>query len=293
MRPVSVILNRSSGSAAGKIDDLRALMMRSGLNHALIDVDSGEIEPAATRAADNGHVLVAAGGDGTVSTIAAVAVRRRSTLGVLPLGTLNHFARDAGIPLDLEEAVATIAAGQTRALDVGVMNDAIFLNNASLGLYPQLVWERQQEQSRGRRKSIAFLIALARTWRRYPTVGVHMRVDDVSLVRRTPFVFVGNGEYRSEGLGLGTRASLNGGTLSVYLAPGVSREEFLRLPIRALRGQLRHDAKFETFRAYDIRIETGHPRIDVALDGELRSYEPPLSFSIQPGALTTLVPGDA
>jgi diacylglycerol kinase family enzyme len=240
-----------------------------------------------------GRVLVAAGGDGTVSTVAGVAVQTRATFGVIPLGTLNHFARDAGIPLDLEKAIAAIVEGRTRALDVGAMNEAIFVNNASLGLYPHLVWERQQEQSRGRGKSVAFLVALARTWRRYPTVGVHMTVDDVALVRRTPFVFVGNGEYRAEGVGLGTRASLNGGTLCVHLAPWVGRLEFLQLPIRALRGQLRNDARFESFRACDIRIETGDSRIDVALDGELRSYDTPLRFSIRRGALTTLVPAEA
>jgi diacylglycerol kinase family enzyme len=133
------------------------------------------------------------------------------------------------------------------------------------------------------------VIAAARTWRRYPTVGVHLVVDDVRLVRRTPFVFIGNGEYRAEGMGLGTRASLNNGTLSVYLAPGVGREEFLRLPIRALRGQLRNDLTFESFRARDITIETSARHIDVALDGELKTTDTPLRFSMRRGALTTFV----
>ena len=293
MRPVTVIVNRSSGSAAAKTKDLAELLARAGFTDAPVEVEGGEIVAAATRAASAGRGLVAAGGDGTVSTVAAVAVQTRATFGVIPLGTLNHFARDAGIPLDLDKAIATVAAGRTRPLDVGVMNDTIFVNNASLGLYPQLVWERQREQSRGRRKSIAFLVALARTLRRYRTVGVHMTVDNVVLVRRTPFVFIGNGEYRAEGVGLGTRASLNGGTLCVHLAPGVGRLEFLRLPLRALGGQLRTDAKFESFRACDIRIETGYRRIDVALDGELHSYETPLHFSIRRAALNTFLPEDA
>ena len=293
MRPVSVIVNPSSGSAATKIGDLRSLVANAGLKAEVFQVSGTEISAAAARAARAGHVLVAAGGDGTASTVASVAVRTGATFGVIPLGTLNHFARDAGIPLELDKAVATIAAGGTRALDVGVMNDATFINNASLGLYPQLVWERQREQSRGRGKSIAFLIALVRTWRRYPTVGVHITVDDVELLRRTPFVFIGNGEYRAEGMDLGTRASLNSATLSVYLAPGVGRLEFLQLPIRALRGRLRDDVKFESFRACDIRIETRGRLIDVALDGELRSEETPLRCSIKRGVLTTLVPKEA
>ena len=290
MRTVSVILNRSSGSAAAKIEALQSLVANAGLKADVLQVSGAEIATAALRAARAGHVLVAAGGDGTASTVAGVAVRHGATFGVIPLGTLNHFARDAGIPLELDKAVATIAAGGTRALDVGIMNDATFINNVSLGLYPQLVWERQREQSRGRRKSVAFLIALVRTWRRYPTVGVHMTVDSVELLRRTPFVFIGNGEYHAEGMDLGTRASLNSGTLSVYLAPGVGRLEFLQLPIRALRGRLRDAVKFESFPACDIRIETRGRLIDVALDGELRSEKTPLRCTIRRGALTTLVP---
>lgn len=293
MRQVSVIVNRSSGSAASKIDDLQSIVANAGLKADVIQVSGAEITAAATHAARAGHVLVAAGGDGTASTVAGVAVRSGATFGVIPLGTLNHFARDAGIPLELDKAVATVAAGATRALDIGVMNDTTFINNASLGLYPRLVWERQQEQSRGRRKSVAFLVALARTWRRYPTIGVHMTVDGVDLVRRTPFVFIGNGEYRAEGMGLGTRASLDGGTLSVYLAPGVGRLEFLRLPIRALCGRLGDDVKFEALRACDIRLDTRARRIDIALDGELRSEETPITCSIRRGALTTLVPKGA
>ena len=290
MRPVTVIVNRSSGSAAAKVEEVRAALASAHVNAEIVEVSGAGIADAATHAAQAGRAIVAAGGDGTASTVAGVAVRSGATFGVIALGTLNHFARDAGIPLAVDEAVATIAAGRTRALDVGVMNEVAFLNNASLGLYPWLVWEREQEQSRGRRKFIAFAIAVARTWRRYPTVGVQMVVDDVTLVRRTPFVFIGNGEYSAEGMSLGTRASLNNGRLSVYLAPGVGREEFLRLPIRALRGQLRNDVKFESFRACDITIATAAARIDVALDGELKTTDTPLRLSVRRGALTTLVP---
>ena len=292
MRRVTIILNRSSGSVAAKADDLEPLLARTGLDADVIRVSGAEIADAARRAASAGRVVVAAGGDGTASTVAGVAVQTGATFGVIPLGTLNHFARDAGIPLELEQAVAAIAAGHTRPLDVGITNGAIFINNVSLGLYPQLVWEREREQRRGRRKSLAFFIALARTWRRYPTVTVHMTVDNVPLVRRTPFVFIGNGEYRAEGMELGTRASLNGATLSVYLAPGVGRLEFLQLPIRALRGALRNHAKFEGFRACEIRIETAASRVQVGLDGELKVMDNPLRVAIRRAALETIVPGN-
>jgi diacylglycerol kinase family enzyme len=151
------------------------------------------------------------------------------------------------------------------------------------------VWEREEQRGRGRAKWTAFAIALVRTWGRYPTVHVRMTVDGVPLVRRTPFVFVGNGEYRAEGLGLGTRASL-GGTLSIYSAPGIDRFELAMLPIQALAGRLGPEVKFEAVNACDITIDTRRAAVDLAVDGELRSVAAPLRYTLRRRALTALVP---
>jgi diacylglycerol kinase family enzyme len=214
-----------------------------------------------------------------------------STFGVIPLGTLNHFARDAGIPVNPAKAAAVVAAGHTRELDVGAMNGLTFVNNLSLGLYPRLVWEREREQHRGRRKWTAFAVALVRTWQRYPTMSVSLEVDGVRLRRRTPFVFIGNGEYQAEGLGLGRRSAIADGQLSIYLAPGVGQFELLELPIRALAGRLAADVKFEIFHACEVDIESVHPIFGVALDGELKTdVHSPLHCKVLPCALRTLVP---
>jgi diacylglycerol kinase family enzyme len=288
-RSIAVIFNRSSGSAEAKGAKLDEALARAALPATVVRVGGSEVAAAAERAASAGHVLVAAGGDGTVSTVASVAVNAGSVFGVIPLGTLNHFARDAGIPTDLDEAIATVAAGHSRQLDVGDVNGVTFINNTSLGLYPRLVWEREQERCRGRGKWTAFAIALARTWRRYPTVHVRMIVDGLPLIRRTPFVFVGNGVYRAEGLGVGTRDSL-GGTLSIYSAPDVERFEFPMLPIRALAGRLGADVNFEAFKACEITIDTRRQAVDLAVDGELRSVRAPLRYTVRSRALTALVP---
>jgi diacylglycerol kinase family enzyme len=290
MDPITIILNESSGSASSKSQALEEAVRDAGIDAAFARVSGKEIAAAAERAAGRGDVLVAAGGDGTVSTVAAVAVNTRSTFGVIPLGTLNHFARDAGIPVDLQSAVATIAAGHTQLLNVGDMNGTIFLNNASLGIYPKLVWEREVERGRGRRKWPAFAVALFRTWQRYPIIRTRMTVDGVPLERSTPFVFVGNGEYQAEGLGVGKRESLASGVLSAYLAPGVDRYEFLMLPARALMGRLAADVKFESFRGCEVNIEPRSRAVDVALDGELRTVAPPLRCTVRTGALRTLLP---
>jgi diacylglycerol kinase family enzyme len=289
---VTVIVNARAGGGEGtRAAEISRAFSRVGASASVQLADGGrELIDLAERAAAKGDLLVAAGGDGTVNAVASVAVRNGATLGVVPLGTLNHFARDAGIPLDTDAAVRAIAARHVRALDVAEVNGRVFVNNSSLGLYPRLVWERQQEQQRGRRKWIAFGIALLRTWRRYRTLTVRLSIDGREHVRRTPFVFIGNNEYTAEGLQLGGRAALDRGNLSVYVAPQCGRLELLALPFRALAGKLDAAVTFEGFLARDVRVHTARPRVSVAMDGEVTIAQAPLHYRIRPGALRVIVP---
>jgi diacylglycerol kinase family enzyme len=285
----TILVNERSGCAeSGRRNEIGEAFSQAGLAARLVVVDGANVIDEAERAARAGDVIVAAGGDGTVSSVAAVAVASGATLGVLPLGTLNHFARDAGIPTTLPEAVRTIADGYARDLDVGESNGRVFVNNVSLGLYPRLVWERERERRHGRGKWTAFAIAIARTWRGYRTMTVRMSLDGVERIRRTPFVFIGNGEYVAEGLGLGTRA-LVGGHLSVYTAPECGAGELVAMPMRALLKRLK-PVELEVSIATDIAIDTAHATVSVAFDGELRAAHPPLRFAIRRQALRTLLP---
>lgn len=290
-QPISVIVNTQSGRAAAVHVKLQDTITRSGVEASVIPCAGPEIRAAAEHAAARGHVLVAGGGDGTVSTVAAVAMAAGRTFGVIPLGTLNHFARDAGIPLDIDAAVGVIAGGCTRALGIGKLNGRTFVNNVSVGLYPQLVRERIVEQSRGRGKRISLAIALLRTWRSYPCLTVKVAADGVPFVRQTPFVFIGNGEYRAEGLGFGRRVSLDAGRLSIFMAPGVSRAELAALSLRALAGRLGSDPRFESRLASEVSIETPSHDLELAVDGELARERSPLRCRIHPRTLRTLVPG--
>jgi diacylglycerol kinase family enzyme len=251
-----------------------------------------DIAAEAEKAAADG-VIVAAGGDGTVSAVAGVAVRTGATLGVLPLGTLNHFARDAGIPLDLTEAASIIHHGTIRTVDVGELNDRIFLNNASFGIYARLVWERRAEERRGYGKWSAFSIALVKTWWSYRTLTLRLSLDGTPVLRRSPFLFIGNGEYQAEGIDIGARPSLESGRLSAYVAPECGRIELLAMPFRALAGRLSPEVKFEAFAAREITIEPSRSSIGLALDGEIVVARPPLHCRIRPHALRVLTPGSA
>src|SRR5258708_12993481 len=209
-RPVfTLLMNTTSGSFTDETrEQITAAFARTGLEARIVAATGPEIKGAAEKAASAGDTLVAAGGDGTVSTVAAGAVTSGATFGVIPLGTLNHFARDAGIPADVDAAVATLAAGHAALLDTGELNGRTYVNNASFGFYARIVRERQLEQRRGHAKWIALAIGLARAWRRYHQMTVRLTVDGQALARRTPFVFVANGEYAGEGATLAPRPPL-------------------------------------------------------------------------------------
>jgi diacylglycerol kinase family enzyme len=290
---MSVIINERSGPRAEEDQGagIQARFAAEGMTVRLERVrHGGDIAARARQAAARGDLLVAAGGDGTVGTVAAVAVESGTTLGVLPTGTLNHFAKDAGIPLDLSQAVRTIVAGHVRAVDVGEVNGRIFVNNSSIGLYARMVWERHLEQRKGRSKWTAFAVAMARTWRRYPTLVAHLTVAGTQHVFRTPFIFVGNNAYFAEGFNLGARAALDRGELSIFVAPQCGRFEILAMPFLGLVHRLDADPHFARLDAKEVSIELSRPRLRVATDGEVALLTPPLQYRVRPGALRLFVP---
>lgn len=293
---ISIIVNARSGkgSKPDAGEELQRLFAARGARVRLERVPSPlDIGARARQAAARGDIIVAAGGDGTVGTVAGVAVDTGATLAVLPLGTLNHFAKDAGIPQDLEQAVGTILSGARREVDVAEVNGRIFINNSSVGIYPRMVWEREAEQRRGRRKWTAFGIAVMRTWRRYRMVVARIAIDGTEAVVRTPFVFVGNNEYKAEGFELGGRTTLDEGRLSIFLAPECGRFEFLSLPFRALLKRLDGGAPFAAFSAGTLTVDVPYPRVSVALDGEVVMMRSPLVYRVRPRALKVIAPAPA
>ena len=249
-----------------------------------------EIDTWLDRVAAGCDVMVAAGGDGTVSAVATAAMRAGKTLAIIPAGTLNHFARDARIPTELDQAMAVIGNGHERAFDVGVVNGQFFLNNVSLGSYPRMVNYRDALEARGRSRPVAAAIAIARTWIHLHKITAIMSIDGRALTRRSPFIVVGNGSYMLTGLSLGKREEISDGRLSLYVAPSTGRIGVLSLPFRALMGRLEEYERFETICAEKITATFRHRRIHTGIDGEVRVLESPLDFELRRGALRVLVP---
>jgi len=294
--PVAVIVNASAHSdgAAQVSSELERYFDAAKLKIEIKLAKSGEEVLAEVGAAvvSKPAMIVVGGGDGTLNSAAGLLIGSGIALGVLPLGTLNHFAKDLQIPVDLEQAVAVIAAGHAVEVDVAAVNDRFFLNNASIGIYPKLVEHRdQQQQWLGRGKWPAFLWAAFSVLRRYPFVEVVLEVDGKSLARRTPFVFVGNNRYEMEGFRIGARARLNAAELSLYVANRTGRFGLVRLALRALLGRLDQAADFDTACAKHINVKARRSRMHVATDGEIGVMETPLRFRILPAALRVIVPG--
>jgi len=293
-RTIDVIINASSG--ASEKEETRAqlaeLFRESGVDARISHATSGEelVELAQWAANGDAGTVVAGGGDGTINGVASCLIDTDKTLGVLPLGTLNHFAKDLKIPLDLEGAVKTIIANHVVAVDAGEVNGHIFINNSSLGLYPRLVHEREQKQRLGHGKWPAFVWAAFSVMRRYPFLDVRLRVDGKEISSRTPFVFVGNNEYEMENLNIGRRARLDAGELSLYFSHRMRRLGLVGLALRALVGRVENAQEFIRMRATEFSVETPRTAIRVATDGEVMMMTPPLRYRVRPGALKVIVP---
>ncbi|HYZ61362.1 MAG TPA: diacylglycerol kinase family protein [Acetobacteraceae bacterium] len=292
-REVTCILNCRAGSHEAARS--QALIERVAAEHGrqcrvVLCHEGEDLAVLARQARAEGGLVVAGGGDGTVNAVAATLLDSQASLGVLPLGTLNHFAKDLHIPLDLESAVRTLFTGTSVRVDVGEVNGRIFLNNSSVGLYPQIVLEREQQQRRGHSKWVAFVHAVAHVMRRGVTLRITIEHDhERPRSLQTPFLFVGNNRYTATGLEIGTRARLDCGVLWLCAAPRANRVKLLLLALGALFGRI-SDADLTRRDLTRALIRTRRRRLHVATDGEVSVMRPPLQYRIRPGALRVVVP---
>ena len=290
---VVVLLNSHAGRRDPIVKEgVAAAFEAAGCDAAIQVTDGTRIAADCAHALKNGaRVLVAGGGDGTVSSVARALVGSDAALGVLPLGTLNHFAKDLGLPLDIEAAARVIAARQTTCVDVGEVNGRSFVNNSSIGLYARLVAERKKHQRFWLSKWIAHGVAAVRVWSRYyRRLRVTLRGKGADRRTRTPFVFIGNNEYQLSGLELGGRRHVTGGCLHVCMAPGMTRAGVVRMIVAAVFGRIHTIHGFESFTTTEITLDAERRRLEVSLDGEVLMMENPLQYRIRPGALRVIVP---
>ena len=290
-----VLLNRGGGAVAadgGIAEKVSAALRNSGIAHDIALVDGGEYEVRCRAIAERGDPLViVGGGDGTVGAAASALIGTGTKLGILPLGTLNHFARDLGLPLKLDEAAALIASGNERLVDVGEMNGRIFINNSAIGLYPLMVIDRDTQRQRlGRSKRMAMVVAAMRTLARFNHQRLTLTVNDEKERVDTPLLFVGNNEYRIDLAAPGQRESMEDGTLSVFVMRKKTRLGFLAATARALLDRTRDDDMVRISRVSRLRVGSRRRHLTVSLDGEVVTALPPLDYRVRRRALRVIAP---
>ena len=302
-RRVVVLLNTSAGTIERESDTrlrdkIASAFERNEIAATLELVQSEDLRPAAERAlrrARDGELdaIVIGGGDGSIRTVAAVLADTGIPLGVLPLGTMNHFAKDLGIPLAIEDAVAVIAAGDARPVDLGEVNGETFINNSSIGLYPFLVLDRERRRRRrkGLSKWLAMIPAALLTIRHFPLRRLRIRAQDWNHPCRSPCVFVGNNAYVISGAGLGSRERMDAGELSIYIARQQSRLALFWLACRCVLGLVDQARDLRIVECASVEISSRKRRLLVSFDGEIAVVRSPLRYRSRPGALRVLVAG--
>lgn len=287
----TLFLNRSSGALSpDAIDAFAAKARERGLE--VLDLD-GSLDCTAAireRRARGIRLFIAAGGDGSVHHVMQPIVHTDAELAVIPLGTYNHFAKDLDIPLDPEAALDVALTGARRQIDTARINDRFFVNNVSIGLYPELV-ARREERGRDYPRWKARIYAFFTTLRRYPHVTVTVESDHRRELIRTHVFMVSNNRYELEGVGIeAPRQSLEEGRLSVYWLPRVSRWRLMRYAAHYLAGRVRTIPGFRSFRTTHMRIDASRRHLKVGIDGEVFELKMPLVITSVPQSLVVRVP---
>ena len=305
-KPVAVervvaLMNRGAGALnqahAINVEHVLAdAFARLGLKADIQFVEGEGLHDAAERAlaeAKRGEAdaIVVGGGDGSIRSVAAVLAGTGVPLGVVPLGTLNHFAKDLGIPLKVGEAAAAIAAGRTRLVDLAEVNGETFINNSSIGIYPYMVIDRERRRAQHKiAKWMAMVSAFFRMLRHFPRRRLRIAAEGFARPYRTPCLFVGNNEYGTELFTFGRRDRLDAGKLWFYVVKPRTPLEFFWMVCRLCFGRMDQLGDLDTFELAEATISAKTSRLPVALDGEVRFMHGPLHYRSRPRALRVIVP---
>jgi diacylglycerol kinase family enzyme len=287
-----MFLNPSSGAKLSdeELRTLESAARSEGLEVVRVAAGVDILETIRRRLSEGRRLFVAAGGDGTVNHVLQPLVQTEAHLGVIPVGTYNHFAKDVGIPLDWRAALDVALNGSSRQIDVARVNDRFFVNNVSIGLYPELV-ARREELGRDYPRWKARLYAIYATLRKYPHVTVAVETEHHREVIRSHVLLVSNNSYDLSRMGIETsRESLSSGRLAVYWAPHLPRLALLRYAARYLAGQMTAAAGFRSMQTTHLQLQSSRKRIRIGVDGELFTMTMPLTIATVPSSLLVRVP---
>jgi diacylglycerol kinase family enzyme len=293
LRICCLINPRSGPSETPSPEHIKKLFHSHGVEPYIIELQKGDDISALTKSAiqKKYSIIVAGGGDGTINAIASTLVGVSGVkLGVLPLGTLNHFAKDLKIPTDIAKAVEIIIAGHVQSIDIGEVNGHIFLNNSSVGLYPSIVKLRESLQKTGLSKWPAAARASLRVLMKFHLLRLKLSAAGLDKTdHKTALLFVGNNSYDMSFPTLGTRSTLQSGVMGVMM-PRASTRLGLLYNFFSLVFKVQPKSDVLTFETTSLSIKTKRSFVKVALDGEVTMLKSPLNYRIRPKSLRVIVP---
>ncbi len=292
---VCVLLNASSGR--GETDATMAALKTAFARHPgmfeLRKMDGGNLLADTCRRAmkDGFRTIVAAGGDGTISGIAGQLAGSGRTMGIIPQGTFNFVARGLGIPEQIDEAIDLIADGQSRAFTLGEVNGRPFVNNASLGVYPEVLKEREGTYRRWGRSQLAAHWSVLRAFATFHSpLRMKVTVDGKVHRAKTPLAFVARSAFQLEHFGLDGAECIRDGGFALFLAPDSTRMQLLIGALKLARRGMDPQRDFELICGHDIQIETLQPSHVIAMDGERFPMSGPFNFRLRDDALRVIAP---
>ncbi|KKL56822.1 hypothetical protein LCGC14_2241570 [marine sediment metagenome] len=292
---ICILLNPGSGhqGKAELVAEIEAFAARHDARVTLRKFEHGSSPAtAAQRAVDDGFgTVVAAGGDGTICAVAGVLHGHTDIrMGILPMGTFNYFARGLGVPLDLNDAFDLLLNGTPQPMPVAEVNGELFLNNASLGVYPSILARREGIYKRWGRSQLAAYWSVVLTimgFRKSRTLKV--TIDGVQHRRRTPLIFVARSSYQLEQFDLQGADLIRDGRFAIFLAPDVGRWGLLRYAILLMGRSMTRHRDFELLDGYEIDIDT-HGKHLIARDGERTKMRAPIRFRFRDKPLLVITP---
>lgn len=291
MKRGAIFINPRSGTAARvNLEELRSLASEAHFDIVPIE---GSIDVAAEirrRVAEGQKRFIAAGGDGTIHHIIQALAEQDAELAILPVGTVNHLAKDIGLPLDWREALEVALHGQSKEIDLGVVNGVYFVNILMLGLYADVV--RERERVRGTYgKFRAYARAARMTFKRFRHVSVNFETPHRMEAVKTHLFAVAVNAYDLASTGIvAPRVAFDHGTLAVYWLPRMDRLQMLRAFARYFRGRMRAGDQLRFISTPQVTIHSKYSRMRVGMDGELHQLSSPLRVQIAPRALRVVVP---
>ena len=305
LKPLSLIYNKKSGFHAVDKDEVyeQLIMCLTAYGY---EIQAFEIGAEANfvnlmkkiilrhQQASEVGVVVAAGGDGTLNAVAAQLMGTDIPMGIFPLGTFNYVARLLNIPLDLLKAAETIATGKIREVHVAQINDHIYLNNASLGLYPLFIQKRElYNQCLGRFALNAYTSGLDVLIRDRKELKLEIEVDGKQYPVKTPLIFFGNNQLQLAEMNLRIAEAAEKGKVAGIVVAKSDKRTLFKILWQLIKGNLDKAPDVYSFSGDEVEVHSKRKKLTVALDGEIVEMQPPLKISVRKNALKILVPHDS